>query len=152
MVFSVEEGKVGRVVDVSDNKKHNIAKIQTNYALQHEESQIGVARRKRLLYRRLTAFFVLVVIVTYIMISTLISQSSMIAEKKEEQEKVQEELASLKQKEAHLKEEIVKLNDDDYIAKLARKEYFLSDENEIIFTLPKDKEKEKKEEKEKSLK
>ncbi|WP_338471285.1 septum formation initiator family protein [Niallia sp. XMNu-256] len=135
---------------MGDNKKDNITKIQTNYALQHEEGQISVARRKKLLYRRLTAFFVLVAIVTYIMVSTLISQTSTIAEKKEEQEKVKQELASLKQEEILLKEEIVKLNDDDYIAKLARKEYFLSDENEIIFTLPREKEKEKgKEEEEK---
>ena len=42
-----------------------------------------------------------------------------------------------------LKEEIVKLNDDDYIAKLARKEYFLSDDNEIIFTLPEKRKKRK---------
>jgi cell division protein DivIC len=52
----------------------------------------------------------------------------------------------LKKEETLLKEEIVKLNDDDYIAKLARKEYFLSDENEIIFTLPEKKSKEKEEE------
>ena len=33
----------------------------------------------------------------------------------------------------------VKLNDDDYIAKLARKEYFFSKKNEIIFNIPEDK-------------
>lgn len=38
-----------------------------------------------------------------------------------------------------LQEEIVKLNDDDYIAKLARRDYFLSENNEIIFNLPKEK-------------
>ena len=32
---------------------------------------------------------------------------------------------------------LAKLNDDEYIAKLARQEYFLSDKNEIIFSLPK---------------
>ena len=51
-------------------------------------------------------------------------------------EQIEAELDSLKQDEVLLKEEIVKLNDDEYIAKLARKEYFLSKDNEIIFTLP----------------
>jgi cell division protein DivIC len=74
---------------LSAQPKHNITKLQTNYALEKEESQISIARRKKGLYRRLTVFFV-----------------------------------------------IVKLNDDEYIAKLARKEYFLSNDNEIIFTLP----------------
>ena len=35
-----------------------------------------------------------------------------------------------------LKLQISKLNDDEYIGKLLRKEYFLSEEGEIIFTLP----------------
>ena len=42
----------------------------------------------------------------------------------------------MQKEEEQLKEEIVKLNDDEYIAKLARKEYFLSDDGEIIFNLP----------------
>ena len=48
----------------------------------------------------------------------------------------------MQKEESLLKDEIVKLNDDDYIGKLARKEYFLSDDNEIIFTLPEKKDKE----------
>ena len=129
---------------MSASKIRNIAKLQTDYVLQHEESQISIARRKKLLFRRLTAFIILVAIVTYLLVSTLISQNSTLAAKKAEKEKVVQELASLKQEEVLLKEEIVKLNDNDYIAKLARKEYFLSDENEIIFTLP-DEKKEKEE-------
>jgi cell division protein DivIC len=121
---------------VSVNKKNNIAKLQTNYALQQEESQISVARRKKILYRRLTVFLTLAAIVSYFMISTLISQNSALANKAKEVEQLEKELVSLKQDEGLLKEEIVKLNDNDYIAKLARKEYFLSEDNEIIFTLP----------------
>ena len=37
--------------------------------------------------------------------------------------------------------QIAKLQDDEYIAKLARKEYFLSEEGEIIFTIPKESDK-----------
>ena len=42
-----------------------------------------------------------------------------------------------------MKEQVIKLNDDDYIAKLARKEYFLSESDEIIFTLPSSRDPEK---------
>ena len=117
---------------MSDNEKRNIAKLQTDYVLQHEESQISVARRKKLLYRRLTVFFILVATVTYLMVSTLISQNSTLADKKVEKEQAQQELTSLQKEESLLKDEIVKLNDDDYIAKLARKEYFLSDEMKLF--------------------
>jgi len=63
---------------------------------------------------------------------------------KEEKQKADQELVALKKDETILKEEIIKLNDEEYIAKLARKDFFLSDSNEIIFNLPaekKDKEK-----------
>ena len=79
------------------------------------------------------------------MVSTLISQNSTLADKKVEKEQAQQELSSLQKEESLLKDEIVKLNDDDYIGKLARKEYFLSDDNEIIFTLPEKKDKEEEE-------
>jgi cell division protein DivIC len=116
--------------------KHNITKLQTNYALKKEESQISIARRKKGLYRRLTVFFVFAVAVAYLMISTMISQNSALANKTDEKEQLKKQLVAMKKDEVLLKEEIVKLNDDEYIAKLARKEYFLSDDNEIIFTLP----------------
>ncbi|WP_338450476.1 septum formation initiator family protein [Niallia oryzisoli] len=117
-------------------KQHNIAKLQTNYAMQQEESQISAARRKKVLYRRLAVFFAFAIIISYLMISTLISQNSVLAEKAEEKEQLQKDLASLQHEEELLKEEVTKLKDDEYIAKLARSEYFLSEDNEIIFTLP----------------
>jgi cell division protein DivIC len=41
--------------------------------------------------------------------------------------------------EEKLKTEILALQSDEYIEKLARKEYFLSKKDEIIFVLPEDK-------------
>ena len=116
--------------------KHNVTKLETNYALKKEESQISIARRKKGLYRRLAVFFVFAVAIAYLMISTIISQNFALANKTDEKAQLKKELVALKTDEVLLKEEIVKLNDDEYIAKLARKEYFLSEDNEIIFTLP----------------
>lgn len=60
-------------------------------------------------------------------------------------EKVQmeEKLAKLEKEQLILENEIAKLNDDEYIAKLARSEYFLSDKGEIIFNIPNSEKKEK---------
>ncbi len=58
---------------------------------------------------------------------------------KEEKQKADQELVALKKDETILKEEIIKLNDEEYIAKLARKDFFLSNSNEIIFNLPEEK-------------
>lgn len=70
------------------------------------------------------------------MISTYMSQLSVLEEKEAEKKLLQKQLSGLERRQQILEEEIVKLNDDEYIAKLARKEYFLSEENEIIFNLP----------------
>lgn len=124
-------------------KEKNVTKIETSYAKQQEVEMISKGRKRKYLYRRLAAFTILAVTVSFFMISTLVSQSSILKEKAAEEKKLKEELKSLKKRQTILEDEIVKLNDDEYIAKLARKEYFLSEDNEIIFTLPEKKEKEK---------
>lgn len=85
-------------------------------------------------------FFLFAAATSYFMISALVSQASSLEEIKEEQKQLKTELKGLQKTETILKEEIVKLNDDEYIAKLARKDYFLSEQGEIIFNIPKEKE------------
>ncbi|MDZ5474319.1 septum formation initiator family protein [Bacillus sp. 31A1R] len=126
-------------------KKH-IPEIHTSYAKQREGLETLTARKRVLLFRRLTIFFVFAVLVSYLMISTLISQSASLEEMKAEKALLDQELASLEKQEAILGEEIVKLNDDEYIAKLARDEYFLSEKGDIIFKLPKSKKENKSDE------
>lgn len=127
------------------NEKTSVAKIQTSYVEERAQADLSRARRKTLVMRRISIFFVLVAIFSFFMISSLLRQSATLEEMKEEKKQLDIELASMKKKEVILQEEIVKLNDEEYIAKLARKDYFLSGNNEIIFNLP-----EEKQEKEKS--
>lgn len=116
-------------------KKQTVAKLQSSYMKQQERYLISAKRRKTLIIRRLAAFFIFASILAYFTISTIISQSSTIEELKAEQAKLDAELKDLQKTETILKEEIIKLNDDEYIGKLARKEYFLSEDGEIIFTI-----------------
>ncbi|WNS75558.1 septum formation initiator family protein [Bacillus sp. DTU_2020_1000418_1_SI_GHA_SEK_038] len=125
-------------------KNRNVAKIHTSYVKQQEAEEIQSGRKRRLLYRRLAVFFIGAIVLSFSMISTLVSQSSSIEAKTAEKQKLEQELALLEKKEVSLEEEIVKLNDDEYIAKLARKDYFLSENNEVIFNLPEKKEKKEK--------
>ena len=99
-------------------------------------------RQKVLSRRRLALFFVVAAIVGIALVSTKMNQHVRLAEKEEEKRLAQEELAAAKEQQEMLKLQITKLEDDDYIAKLARKEYFLSEEGEIIFTIPKEVKKE----------
>ncbi|MBL4954197.1 septum formation initiator family protein [Neobacillus sp. OS1-32] len=123
-------------------RRRNVSKIQTTYLKQQEYAEIASARKKKLLIRRLSLFFVLASVISYLMISSVLSQSAKIEAKTAEKQKLEQKLSQLKKKESILKEDIVKLHDKDYIGKLARKEYFFSEKNEIIFNIPEeDKEK-----------
>lgn len=117
-------------------KMKSITSLETSYMKQQEVSMKRAAKRKKLLIRRLSVFLILTVVLSYLTISNFISGSSMLEAKKEEKVKLEETLAQLEKKQAMLENELVKLNDDEYIAKLARSEYFLSDEGEIIFNIP----------------
>ncbi|WP_210367653.1 septum formation initiator family protein [Bacillus sp. REN3] len=120
-------------------RKRNIAKLENQYVQQREKAGIAETRKRKLLYRRLAVFALFATVISTLMISTFISQTAALEAKKAEKAKLEDKMESLKKKEEVLNEEIVKLNDEEYIAKLARKEYLLSKENEIIFNLPKEK-------------
>ncbi|AZU59862.1 FtsB family cell division protein [Neobacillus mesonae] len=123
-------------------RQRNVSKIQTTYVKQQEYAEIASARKRKLLVRRLSLFFVLACIISYCIISSLMSQSTKLEASMVQKKKLDQEYSELKKQEKVLKEDIVKLNDKEYIAKLARKEYFFSKKNEIIFNIP-DEDKEK---------
>jgi cell division protein DivIC len=114
----------------------NVAKIETSYVQQQEYSDHAAAKKKKKLYRRLSVFFVFVLFVAYSMVSSILSQASTLDEKVAQKKQYDKQLTALKNQQNSLKQEISNLNDDDYIAKLARKEYFLSNKDEIIFNIP----------------
>jgi cell division protein DivIC len=116
-----------------------VSKIQTTYVKQQEYAEIASARKRKLLVRRLSMFLVAAGILSYLMISSSISQTAKLNAKMAQKKQLNHEFTKLKVQQDILNENIIKLNDDDYIAKLARKEYFFSNKGEIIFNIPEDK-------------
>ncbi|AOH52815.1 FtsB family cell division protein [Peribacillus muralis] len=125
---------------MSSLRKRKVAKIENAYVAQQEKKVQTVEKKKRGLMRRLTLYSVFAALFLILAVTTLITQNGALDEKVQQKKEMQVKLAKLENDETLLKEEIVKLNDDDYIAKIARRDYFLSDNGEIIFTLPKGKE------------
>lgn len=126
-----------------------VKSIHTDYVRSLEQKMNRKKAQKVRLYRRLTAFAIAAAIIISVMTITFVNQKSMLAAKEEEKEVLLAELAVVNEETLLLKGQIAKLNDDEYIAKLAREQYFLSDKNEIIFSMPKTKEKEEKKDSEK---
>lgn len=113
-----------------------VSAFNQSYLNQKQLQQKINQRKRKLLIRRLTVFFSFAAVIIYLLISTLLSQSETLENKQAEMEKLKKEYHELKERQIILKEEINKLQDDEYIGKFARKEFFLSGDNEIIFSTP----------------
>ncbi len=116
-----------------------IASINTDYVRSVQRRETQKKSRKVRLIRRLVAFSIFSILLVGFLVSTLISSKQSLSEKQLQKEEVTEELARIQEDQEMLKMQISKLNDDEYIGKLLRKEYFLSEEGEIIFSLPEEK-------------
>lgn len=121
---------------MSAARKQNVAKIHSEYSKQKQDQQIMQQKKRRGLYRRLSLFFVVVVIFGILMGKTLLDQRVILQDKQDRKEAVEQELKQLENDQQRLEEEIVKLNDDDYIAMIARRDYFMSEDGETIFNIP----------------
>lgn len=101
------------------------------YELQQKRNQ----RRKRRLIQRLVFAGILMVVFTGFIIHYHVDQRTVYFEKMEQYEALQTEMSELKKTEKELKEEIKLLSDEDYILEIARTNYFLTKEGELIFLL-----------------
>ena len=125
-----EQVHTGSVKTLNNDYVRSNAHIAKRQQMKH--------RQKVLSRRRLAVFFLVAAAVCIVLVSTMINQNTRLAEKEVKKSTVQEELQTVQEQQEMLKLQIAKLQDDEYIAKLARKEYFLSEEGEIIFTIPKE--------------
>ncbi|MCY7912652.1 FtsB family cell division protein [Bacillus haynesii] len=118
---------------MNDPRRRNISQIQNEYKEQMERKQQQLKRKRRGLYRRLMVFGAVVLLSAIVIVSSLWSQTSDISAKQEKKADLLKQLEQLEAKKSDLKDEIVKLKDEDYVAELARKDYYLSKDGEIIF-------------------
>ncbi|API92326.1 MULTISPECIES: FtsB family cell division protein [Virgibacillus] len=116
--------------------KRTVTKLDSNYMQQYDAYVERQKRKKQRLIRRLVLFSVIALIAIGSMTTYHMKQRSLHAEKTAEYESLQEELANLKEEQSSLKEEAERLKNEDYVLEIARTNYFLSKEGELIFKLP----------------
>ncbi|QLK85304.1 septum formation initiator family protein [Staphylococcus sp. 17KM0847] len=103
-------------------------------------------RRKQVVKKRITVFggtLLAIIIVLLIMVGLQIRSNY---EASQERQAKEETYQKIQDEEIELKEQLNNLNDDEYIEKIARDEYYLSNDGEIIFKLPEEQEDHKKKE------
>jgi cell division protein DivIC len=116
--------------------KNKVTKLHSSYVIEQEKKEQRAMRRRRIAVIRFTLLSSILMAISSMLLYALISQSANIEAKIEEKKELEQKLEKLGKQQKRLEEEIKKLNDDEYIAELARKNYFLSKEGEIIFTVP----------------
>lgn len=131
-------------------KPTNITKMDNQYVRSTEQRK--AAQRKASFYvkRRMLLLCIAAVLIFGGLIINIFDKKKELVEREKVEVEVAQRLEAVKQDQEILHAQVKKLEDDEYILKLARKEYFLSEEGEIIFTMPSDKKEKNEQEEEKN--
>ena len=86
--------------------------------------------------RRMLVFGLLSIATIAFVLINLSSTVTQIVDKYKEAHELEEKMLALKETEKDLSNEILKLQDPDYLARYAREKYFYSKEGELIIRLP----------------
>ncbi|HDU1290740.1 TPA: septum formation initiator family protein [Listeria monocytogenes] len=123
--------------------KSKVARIENRYIKDTATMKKTRSRRRIALFRRLAFMAIIFAVVGGLLTITYTKQVLTLKEKKEKQVQVDKKMVAMKDEQDSLNEQIKKLHNDNYIAKLARSEYYLSKDGEIIFNIPEENSKQK---------
>ncbi|SOC26375.1 cell division protein DivIC [Ureibacillus xyleni] len=122
--------------DQIKTQQNNVRTLENDY-VRSSEYKANYSKQKKIRFRRRMFVFGIIAFATlFFLIKTNIHQNERLAQKEQQKEEVLAQLEEVKERQELLNLQIAKLEDDEYIAKLARKEFFLSEDGEIIFTIP----------------
>ncbi|MFC0472894.1 septum formation initiator family protein [Halalkalibacter kiskunsagensis] len=118
------------------NRTSRVREMDKSYIQQREQELELEARKRRGLFRRLTVLAIVALTLGSIGFVTLYAQANSLEEKRQEKLTLEDELKQLQLQEQRLREDIKNYNDLDYIAEVARRDYYLSKPGETLFKLP----------------
>ncbi|WP_440897274.1 FtsB family cell division protein [Amphibacillus sp. Q70] len=116
-------------------REEKVSRINSPYMNQYDAHMERQRKRKRLLRRRLTLLGMIVLISFFSLFMYHMNQRELYAEKQAEYEALQQEKQELKTEETSLLEEIKLLEDESYVLRIAKTNYFFTEEGEIVFKL-----------------
>lgn len=120
---------------MQDNQK--ITTLHKEYTKEKTLANIRELKRKRLVRMRKTAITVLGCLAILLTSWPLFSNHRRANQYKEQYQAAQKQLHQLKDEKEDLDYQVTLLENEDYIAKLARSEYHLTKDDEMVFRLPK---------------
>ncbi|MGI3317084.1 FtsB family cell division protein [Staphylococcus chromogenes] len=121
-----------------------IQNIGNQYTSQKNAKKRRQEKRKQVVKKRITVFGGILLAIIVVLLLMVFAQIKSNNEASTQRQAKEEEYQKLQDKEIELKEQLNNLNDPSYIEKVARDEYYLSNDGEVIFKLPEDQSKESK--------
>lgn len=118
------------------NKK--IATIENAYAKEQYSAFLKQQRQLIFKRRRLVLFSVIALVIFIVIGFQYVAERQHLAELRAIQTKTSAELVANNTKVTALKHDVALLQDEDYVAKIARDQFFYSGSGELVFVLPDD--------------
>lgn len=115
-----------------------IQNIGNQYTSKKNEKKKRHELRKKVVKKRISVFVGMLLAIIVTLLILLLVQIKSNHEASSERSAKEEQYQKLQDQEIQLKEQLNNLNNDEYIEKIARDEYYLSNDGEIIFKLPED--------------
>lgn len=113
-----------------------ITTLHKKYTEEKTLANIREQKRERLIRTRKAAIIIIGSLALFLTSLPLLKKHQQTVKYREEYEKSQQQLSELKELESDLEYQVTLLENEEYIAKLARSEYHLTKDNEVIFKFP----------------
>ncbi|WP_252315142.1 septum formation initiator family protein [Sinobaca sp. H24] len=122
------------------SNSRKVTEINKSYVRQQErEQQLQDAiqsKRKKGLRRRLTAMAVTGSIIAVVLAVILITQWQTLHAKETERTNLEKQYTEMQAEEEQLRQDIENYHDLDYIAEVARSDYYFTKQNETLYKMP----------------
>ncbi|AOM84615.1 FtsB family cell division protein [Salisediminibacterium beveridgei] len=116
--------------------KERIRQLTEEVERKHRIYEEQRLKRRRGLMRRLSVFAAVILLFTGFAGFTIYQQSEQMAEQEAEIARLEVQQQELKSEELRLESEIESLQDPEYIAEIARRDFFLTKPGETLFQIP----------------
>ncbi|QQD84669.1 MULTISPECIES: septum formation initiator family protein [Jeotgalicoccus] len=115
---------------------NKVVRLLNNYTKKRDSEKKQLKTEARVSRRRALVFGSVLMIIVIVLLMIGINQKKANQELEQEVAATSEVLDNKNKQHSDLEQQIKQLNDDNYILRIARSEFFLSEEGELIFNLP----------------
>ena len=113
-----------------------VTKIRKDYIASREVYDKAMRKRKKNLIKRLSVLALFVIFSVGGLMSILHNQSGKIEQVEKKKNELKQQYQTVQNKQEDLSKQIKLLHDPDYLGKIARRDYYMSKDGEIIFASP----------------